>query len=189
MKHLLFFVLLFSSFISAQTQELKGRVTDKENEPLYLANIVLLNSNIGVTTNEDGEFNLIAEFDSSDKIIISYVGYKSATMDVANLDLNHKILIMLEKIPFTSQTVLVKGSIGEAGVTPTAFANVTQKEIEESYVHQDVPEYLSYLPSTTFYSESGNGIGYNYLSIRGFDQRRIAISVNFLVSIFLSFSK
>nr|MDA3860039.1 TonB-dependent receptor [Melioribacteraceae bacterium] len=64
------------------------------------------------------------------------------------------------------------------GVTPMAFAKVTQKEIEESYVHQDVPEYLSYLPSTTFYSESGNGIGYNYLSIRGFDQRRIAISVN-----------
>ena len=37
---------------------------------------------------------------------------------------------------------------------------------------------MSELPSTTFYSESGNGIGYNYLSIRGFDQRRITVSVN-----------
>jgi iron complex outermembrane recepter protein len=28
------------------------------------------------------------------------------------------------------------------------------------------------------YSENGNGIGYNYISIRGFDQRRIAVSIN-----------
>ncbi|MDP4117114.1 MAG: TonB-dependent receptor, partial [Bacteroidota bacterium] len=28
------------------------------------------------------------------------------------------------------------------------------------------------------YSENGNGIGYNYISIRGFDQRRISVSVN-----------
>ncbi len=178
MKHLLVLVLLFTSIMTAQTQSLKGRVTDQDNNPLYLANVVLLNSNSGVTTNEDGEFNLMAEFDGGDKVIISYVGYKSNTLDIASLSLNEQNLIVLEKIPFTSQTVLVQGSIGEEGVTPMAFAKVTQKEIEESYVHQDVPEYLSYLPSTTFYSESGNGIGYNYLSIRGFDQRRIAISVN-----------
>ncbi|MGB4820968.1 MAG: TonB-dependent receptor, partial [Saprospiraceae bacterium] len=29
-----------------------------------------------------------------------------------------------------------------------------------------------------FYSESGNGIGYNYLRMRGFDQRRLAVMVN-----------
>ena len=178
MKYLIFSVLLFATILSAQTQNIKGVVTDQDNNPLYLANVVLLNSNIGVTTNENGGFNLIAEFDSGDKIIISYVGYKSTTLEIANLNLNKQNLVMLEKIPFTSQTVLVQGSIGEEGVTPMAFAKVTQKDIKESYVHQDVPEYLSYLPSTTFYSESGNGIGYNYLSIRGFDQRRIAISVN-----------
>ncbi|MCK7517700.1 MAG: Plug domain-containing protein [Ignavibacteriales bacterium] len=33
-------------------------------------------------------------------------------------------------------------------------------------------------PQLHFYSENGNGIGYNYLSIRGFDQRRISVSIN-----------
>ena len=46
------------------------------------------------------------------------------------------------------------------------------------YDTQDVPQLLSELPSTTFYSENGNGIGYNYLNIRGFDQRRISVMVN-----------
>lgn len=178
MKHLLVFLLLSTSMLFAQAQKYTGHVTDQEGNPLYLANVVLLNSNVGTTTKEDGEFNLMAEFDSGDVIIISYVGYKSKKLNIEKVDFSKQNLVVLEKIPFTSQTVLVKGSIGKKGITPMAFAKVTQKDIENSYVHQDVPEYLSYLPSTTFYSESGNGIGYNYLSIRGFDQRRIAISVN-----------
>ncbi len=178
MKYLLSLALLFASLVSAQTQELIGKVTDQDGNPLNLANVVLLNSNIGVVTNEVGEFSLIAEFDSGDVIVISYVGYKSKKLNITQLNMTEPNLIELEKIPFTSQTVLVQGSIGEEGVTPMAFAKVTQKEISESFVHQDVPEFLSYLPSTTFYSDGGNGIGYNYLSIRGFDQRRIAISVN-----------
>lgn len=178
MKHLLVFILLLTSLVTAQTQELKGRVVDQDGNPLILANVVLLNSNIGVITDKNGEFKIIADFDSGDKIVVSYVGFKSTTLDIIELNMSEQNLITLQEIPFTSQTVLIKGSIGEEGVTPMAFSKVTQKEIAESYVHQDVPEYLSYLPSTTFYSESGNGIGYNYLSIRGFDQRRIAISVN-----------
>ena len=43
---------------------------------------------------------------------------------------------------------------------------------------EDIPEILAELPSTTFYSEGGHGLGYNYLSIRGFDQRRISVLIN-----------
>ncbi len=178
MKHLLILLLVISSIISAQVTELSGKIVDSEGTPLYLANVMLLNSNFGATTDEDGKFIFKIEFDSGDVLRFSYVGYKSKQVSIKNIEFQNPILIVLEKLPFTSQTVLVEGSIGQEGVSPMAFSKVTQKEIEESYVHQDVPEYLSYLPSTTFYSESGNGIGYNYLSIRGFDQRRIAISVN-----------
>ena len=30
----------------------------------------------------------------------------------------------------------------------------------------------------TYYSESGNGIGYTYLNLRGFDQRRVSVLIN-----------
>src|SRR5690606_9354094 len=55
---------------------------------------------------------------------------------------------------------------------------VDRKDIEENYTVQDIPQFLGSLPSTTFYSENGNGVGYNYISIRGFDQRRISVSIN-----------
>ena len=43
---------------------------------------------------------------------------------------------------------------------------------------QDVPVLLSELPSITTYSENGNGIGYNYINLRGFYQRRISVMIN-----------
>ncbi len=89
-----------------------------------------------------------------------------------------KLTIQLEPRIIPAQTVLVEGSLGKEGITPLAFSKIKRKDIEEKYTVQDVPEFLSTLPSTTFYSEGGSGIGYNYLSIRGFDQRRISVSIN-----------
>jgi len=178
MKRLLFLLLFFVSIINAQTNVIKGKVTSIDGVPLPLANILLLNSSFGAVADENGYFTLKLDVNYGGIIQFSYVGYKSKKTNITDLSFETYNIISLEKLPFTSQTVLVQGSIGEKGITPMAFAKVTQNDIEDSYVHQDVPEYLSYLPSTTFYSESGNGIGYNYLSIRGFDQRRIAISVN-----------
>ena len=62
--------------------------------------------------------------------------------------------------------------------TPVTFSNVSARQLRERYSLQDVPVLLSELPSMTFYSENGNGIGYNYINLRGFDQRRLSIMVN-----------
>jgi iron complex outermembrane receptor protein len=63
-------------------------------------------------------------------------------------------------------------------LTPATFSNLTQHEIQSRYSLQDIPALLSDLPSTTSYSENGNDIGYSYVNLRGFDQRRLSIMVN-----------
>ena len=63
-------------------------------------------------------------------------------------------------------------------LTPVTFTDLSRAQIAERYSVQDVPVLLSDLPSTTYYSESGNGIGYNYINLRGFDQRRLSVMVN-----------
>jgi iron complex outermembrane receptor protein len=63
-------------------------------------------------------------------------------------------------------------------LTPVTFSNLGRKELRERYSVQDIPVLLSELPSITSYSEGGNGIGYNYVNLRGFDQRRLSIMVN-----------
>jgi iron complex outermembrane receptor protein len=62
--------------------------------------------------------------------------------------------------------------------SPVPFAEITNVELEKHYTYHDVPSILSELPSTIFYSENGNSVGYSNLSMRGFDQRRISVMIN-----------
>ena len=172
-------LLLFSSILlQAQNITIKGKVTDAATHlPLPGANLILKgNASIGTITDDKGIFKFTG-LKLNDVIKISYVGYSTLEYNVAskspglvNIGLQQKII--------PAQTVLIEGNVGKEGVTPLAFNKISRKEIDDSYTLQDIPQFLSSLPSTTFYSENGNGLGYNYLSIRGFDQRRISVSIN-----------
>jgi len=177
MKQIILLLLFVTSAAFAQIK-LKGKIIDEETKnPLVEANIIILNKSKGTVTNEKGEFLLSGNFTDNDILRISYIGFKTKNIRVEKFLSSDKI-IALQKSDFNLQSIIVKGIIAKEGFTPASFSKLKRKEIEENYTVQDLPEYLSYLPSTTFYSENGNGIGYNYLSIRGFDQRRLSISVN-----------
>lgn len=79
---------------------------------------------------------------------------------------------------YVAPSVTVTSTKATEGKSPVTFNELTKAELREQYTVQDVPKLLSDLPSTVFYSENGNGIGYSYISLRGFDQRRIAVLVN-----------
>lgn len=183
----LFLCLNFSLF--AQQLTIWGMVVDRETHSgLQDANVVLISETTkGTITDKNGEFKLIVDVNPSDKLIISYVGFETRSITITELnnipstptsDGSVYYLFYLDNKIIPSQTVLVEATLGKKGVSPLAFDQIKQKDIEKNYTAYDIPKYLSDLPSTTFYSESGNGIGYNYLSIRGFDQRRITVSIN-----------
>ena len=179
MKNLIILFLFFCGVIFPQNVTLKGKVVDSETlKPLPNANVFIEGKQIGTTTKTNGEFILTGNFSKEDVLVTSFVGYSTSELSLKNINFAEVMEIKLQPKIIPSQTILVEGSIGKQGVTPLAFSKITQKEIQQNYTVQDVPEYLSQLPSTTFYSENGNGIGYNYLTIRGFDQRRISVSVN-----------
>lgn len=178
MKRLIFLLFVFTFIIHAQ-ETIRGIVKNKTHGyPLELANVSIENSPLGISTNSEGYFELSGNFTNEDKLIISYVGYKTSSYNLDNYDFSVTHQFTLEEKILSSQTVLVEALIADKGYSPVTFENIKRSEIESDYTVQDIPEYISNLPSTMFYSESGNGIGYNYLNIRGFDQRRISVSVN-----------
>jgi len=176
---ILFSLFLFLSVLVYGQDNYHGRVIDgSTGEPLVGANIYLnSNQRIGTITGKDGKFTL-KKIAPNSEVIISYIGYSKKIVTVKFENLQESNLIKLTPKIIPSQSVLVEGNVGKKGITPLAFDKIKRKEIENSYTDQDIPEFLSTLPSTTFYSENGNGLGYNYLSIRGFDQRRISVSIN-----------
>jgi len=186
MKILVILFLILNLFVFGQEKTLSGLVSDAETEQqLSNANVLIIGQETtGTITDEDGYFSITREFKKGDKLIISFVGYEDELIDVWELlakgkaqeKSSYSFQLTPKVIP--SQTVLVEATVGKRGFTPVTFDKIKRKDIERNYTVYDIPKYLSDLPSTTFYSESGNAIGYNYISIRGFDQRRISVSIN-----------
>jgi iron complex outermembrane recepter protein len=182
MKILIVLLFVFQNLIYAQEITIRGKVRDAETLSLLVNASVFISNRPGIGTysDEKGEFILTSVF-ITDTLRVSFVGYKLLVVPVKNIykplsDQFYNFELTRTTIP--SQTILVEATVGELGVTPIAFDQLKAAEIEKTYTLYDIPRYLSDLPSTTFYSESGTGIGYNYLSIRGFDQRRISVSIN-----------
>src|SRR5207249_11744298 len=61
---------------------------------------------------------------------------------------------------------------------PIARSSLGREELLRENTGQDTPMLLASLPGAYAYSDAGNGIGYSYLSIRGFPQRRISVLIN-----------
>jgi iron complex outermembrane receptor protein len=176
MKHLIIVSLLFVTSIFAQNITVSGTIKDaKTGRTLAMANVLVQGTSNGTVSDVEGNFTL-SKLKKSDLLVFSFIGYKSKTETVASL-INNNVVYLLPKA-FTSQQIIVEAMNGEKGETPASFDEVTRTSLKQNYVNQSVPEFISYLPSTTFYSESGGTVGYTYLNIRGFGQRRISISVN-----------
>ncbi|MDQ3019589.1 MAG: TonB-dependent receptor [Bacteroidota bacterium] len=79
---------------------------------------------------------------------------------------------------FKTETIDVDALTGIERFTPVTFENIKRAEVERKYWMQDLPMFLNGYTSINSYSESGSSMGYSYLSIRGFDQRRISILIN-----------
>jgi iron complex outermembrane receptor protein len=61
---------------------------------------------------------------------------------------------------------------------PLARSVLDREQVRRLHWGQDTPMALGTLPGAYASSDAGNGIGYSYLSIRGFPQRRISVTVN-----------
>ncbi|WKZ71225.1 MAG: TonB-dependent receptor [Melioribacteraceae bacterium] len=172
----LILLFLFSASLFSQVQIVGTVVNSENNQPLENVNITIVGTTFGTSSDSKGNFQLVGNFNKNDIIKISHLGFEIIEISVRDFQ-NDSILKLVPRV-LSSQSILISASIGQEGFSPITFSKIKRKEIQEKFSVQDVPEFLSYLPNTTFYSEGGNGIGYNYLSIRGFNQRRISISIN-----------
>ena len=77
----MYLLLLVSSFTQAQNDVIKGKIVDENNETLLGANVYWLNTNIGVVTNENGEFTLKKSLETT-SLIVSYIGYNTKKIEV-----------------------------------------------------------------------------------------------------------
>ena len=166
----LFLIPLLISNLLAETITVSGRVLDKNNNPIPGVNIY--SGTAGVVSQADGSFSL--EVTESSQISYSHIGYKNVEIHPSS---KYSIIYMDLDI-LHGEGIQISASRAIPGITPSAFSILSKKEIAQNYTIEDVPMVLASEPGIYAYSESGNGTGYSYVSIRGFDQSKIAVMID-----------
>ncbi|MCX2836680.1 von Willebrand factor type A domain-containing protein [Salinimicrobium sp. MT39] len=101
-------LLLFVSTllnISVEAEVISGTVTDENNRPLPGVNITVEGTNTVTQTNFDGKYTIKAE--EGDKLVFSYIGYKTAKIKVGD----KKVIDVALKPDFTAleEQIVVTG--------------------------------------------------------------------------------
>ncbi len=174
----LFLLVCLSS--TAHTASITGTVrSDLTDEPLAAVNVRLQGLDGGTQTAADGTY-VLEKLEPKHTYILqfSHVGHISKEIriqlstPISTQDLD------LRPMLFPGQEVTITVTRAVEQETPVTFSNLGKKEIQDRFSTQSIPTMLSELPSTTTYSEAGNNVGYTYLTLRGFDQRRISVMIN-----------
>ena len=179
--YIFIFLLIFTTIIySQQTTQITGMVyDDNTGSGLPGANIRLEEMNRGVSSADSGKFTFENVPNGRYTISVSFVGYKLKKISVLVKN-TAEMFIPINLVPYVleGQTIEVTGTRAVEGETPVAFTNISNKELEETYTVADVPMLLNEVPGVYAYSLTGDNLGYSFLKIRGFDQRRVGVMIN-----------
>ncbi len=156
--------------------EIRGKVSDADGKGLPGTVITIENSNLGVHTGADGTYTFSGLKNGNYTLRFSYIGYETQVREVS-LEGSVILNIALIPKPFITDEVLINAN--RAGDhTPLAYSNLNKESLKKVNIGQDMPYLLSFTPSLVVTSESGNGVGYTGLRIRGTDGNRINVTVD-----------
>ena len=171
--------LLFYSTLTYAAVNIQGVVTDKsDSKPLIGANVMIMDSQIGVSTNSKGEFILTNVSPGQYILAINHIGYKIEKRKVITGFQNLNINIELAPTMIKGQEVIVTANRAVNRESPVAFTDISRKEIDSKYYAQEIPLLLQDVPGVYAYTYTGSGLGYSEIKIRGFDATRVGVSIN-----------
>jgi hypothetical protein len=147
--------------LQAQDGTIRGNLFDKETgEPIIFANIILENTNYGVTTDLDGFFNLANIPPGKYRLIPSYIGYETKVIDI----ILHQDEIVYKKISLLQSgiglNVVDISAKRERARSETLVSSikVTQKEIKALPSvggEADILQYLQLIPGIVATGDQG----------------------------------
>jgi hypothetical protein len=180
LKIVVVLVAILGSYSFAQAQgHVKGTIKDAgTGEGLVGATVVEKGTTNGAATNFDGSFNLKLN-EGSHTLEIKYIGYATIEKEVTvtngkDTDIG---VIKMKSNQIGLKGVNVIASYAVDRKTPVAVSTVRTLEIEENLGSQELPEVLNRTPAV-YATKGAGGYGDSRITIRGFDQRNIAVMIN-----------
>ena len=168
-------ILILASAVStaAVGLSLTGKVTDPDGHPLPSISIVTDIEGVGTVSDTKGFFRL--PYDTSvTRVTFSSIGYKPRQFRIVDIPET----IVLQPIYVRGEDMLVTADRAQSGISAIAFENFSSDDIERDYMVGEFPLLLESTPNLYAYSDGGGALGYSYMKIRGFDDKRVSTYIN-----------
>ncbi|MAM19735.1 MAG: TonB-dependent receptor [Christiangramia sp.] len=174
MKNVLFFagLLLFSIQAFSQQFEISGIVT-QNGKPLKDASVYVQSTGSGTVTNELGAYSL--ELEKGIYTIVFSYGNQKTKKVVLNQDL---VLNMELAGAEESLEEVFLSAVRVNAQSPITYSNLTNEEIADRNLGQDIPVLMNYMPNVVTTTDAGAGVGYTGLRVRGSDATRVNVTIN-----------
>ena len=114
-KHIIFTLFLISSLTGlGQKTKVSGCVKDSlTNEVIPFVNVLFLGTKVGVTTDQQGQFS-IETFYATDSIVVSFIGYKKATLPIKKDQSQQLTIYLTESFTDLQEITIVSSDINPA---------------------------------------------------------------------------
>lgn len=174
----LFLCLLFLLGLKSYSQTITGFVQDESLGTELPFATIRLDSSKTIIAGEDGSFS----FKYNGKGIhftIKYFGFKNLDTFISKeyLEQTKTLNFALVSKAKEIKKAVITSEIAKPRSTPIAYTNVNQRKLSEIQSSQDMVMALNTVPGV-YATEQGGGSGDARISIRGFNQRNIAVMVD-----------
>jgi len=173
MKNVLFAALILFTFQAfSQNYTLRGKIT-ANNRALEGASVVALGEKVGTQTDSQGNYSISLK-EGSYIILFSYGNSKTMKIDLTqnmNLDVDlSNAQEVLDEVFLSALRVNAQ--------SPITYSNLSNEEIEERNLGQDIPVLMNFMPNVVTTSDAGAGVGYTGIRVRGSDASRVNVTIN-----------
>ena len=174
MKNVLFFLGLLVLSIQAYSQQFTVSGTVTENGlPLEEASVYVKSTGAGTLTDANGNYQLSLE-EGSYTLVFSFGNQKTRQV-LLNQD---KVVDIDLSGAQESLDEVFLSSVRVNAQSPITYSNLTNEEIEDRNLGQDIPVLMNYMPNVVTTSDAGAGVGYTGIRVRGSDATRVNVTIN-----------
>lgn len=172
-------ILIIPGLLFAEST-IRGKVTNASSgEPLPGANVIIKNTALGAASNADGNYTIMNVSLTGPQTIVSrMIGYRTVEKTV-NLPESGTVTVnfQMQAQVLRGEAIAVVADRAKERETPVAFTNVEKEQLSFRLGSRDLPLAMNITPSV-YSTQQGGGAGDARITVRGFNQRNVAIMIN-----------
>lgn len=164
---------------AAALPALEGRLVDAgTGDAVAGATVLMPARELRLETDAEGRFTLPDPPAEPFTLVFSHLAYEPRVMVLELSSFPDATLtVELEPTYYSGEKVVVSASRYSPDVH-LSQTNLTAEEVQARSAEKDLPLLLETTPGLYASQDAGNGVGYTYLKLRGFDQKRIGVMIN-----------